>query len=418
VTSLSIDGLTITELTPKGKFAVWASVVSALFLSQIAYNIGEFPVTTEFACYALIALYLLVSGYASVRPFTLILYLVAAACAVLTMKLTTSSASWTSLLLLFALYAPFSFRLSRQQDLEPIQQYLQSAYVSAATVIAGIAIVQLVLVNATKADALTNIYFLLPESIRGGGTYTFLREGGGIIKANGFFLRESADLSIVTGLALIIEYFSKARWRVLGILTAGLFCSLSGTGLLALAVGLLMPRSLNRVPVFLASSLVFVLMLFVLSNSQIPGLNLFFDRLYEFETPGTSGYARFVAPMDLVRLNLDTGGTTMWLGNGAGSFFRTVPLLGIAYEISDPTWAKLIFEYGFIGFALIFAIFVSRVYSSGLRAEMCNYILFVWISTAEVLKVELILLVWLLTLVPQADRRSKRTNFSVVPGIQ
>jgi hypothetical protein len=405
VTNLSIDGLTNAELTPKAKFAVWASVLSALFFSQIAYNIKDFPVSTEFIAYALIALYLLMSDYASISLPVLILYIVAAALACLTMLLTSSPTSWTSLVLLLALYAPFCFRLTRAGDLEPIQQYIESTYVSAATVIAAIAVAQTLLVNGLGARVLTNIYFILPSGIRGGGTYSWLREGGSIVKANGFFLRESADLSVVTALALTIEYFTRARWRILAILAAGLLSALSGSGLVALVIGFLMPRSLNRVPVFIISSLAFILALFVLYNAEIPGLNLFFGRLSEFDTPGSSGYARFVAPLDMVQMNLDEGGTTLWLGHGSGSFLRTNGLLGVKYEISDPTWARLIFEYGFIGFALISAIFVSRTYSSDLRPEICNFILFVWMTNAQVLKVELILLVWLLTVVTQVRRR-------------
>jgi len=406
VTDLTIDELTNAELTPKGKFAVWSSVLSILFFSQIAYNIGDFPVSTDFACYALIALYLLMSGYASLSLSALMLYLIAVALACLTMVLTTSSASWTSLLLLFVLYAPFTFRLQNRQDLELIQQYIQSTYVSAAAVISVVAVVQFVLVNGLGATALTNVYFALPEGIRGAGTYAFFREGGGMVKANGFFLRESSTLSIVAALALIIEYFASARKHILAILAVGLFCSFSGSGFLALALAFLMPRSINRLPLFLVSSLVFILVLFLAYKSEIPVLTVWFDRLSEFETPGTSGYARFVAPMDMVQLNINEGGATMWLGNGSGSFLRSIGLLRVKYEVNDPTWAKLIYEYGLVGLGLISTFFAVRLYSSDLRPEICNYILLIWISGGLVLKPDFVLMVWLLTLVPQTYSRS------------
>lgn len=402
-TSLDIDELTITRM---GKFAVWSSVLSILFFSQIAYNIGEFPVSTEFACYALISLYLMVSGYASLSTLSLTLYLAAAALGCLMMHMTTVQASWTSLLLLFLLYLPFCFRLATQPDIESVQQYVQSTYVLAATIIAAIAVAQIVLINGFGASAFQNIYFGLPEGIRGAGSYTWLREEGGIVKANGFFLRESADLSIVTALALLIEYFTKARWRILAILAAGLLCSVSGSGILALVFAFLLPRSLKRVPVFLISSLIFSLVLWVLYNSELPGLNLFFDRFSEFNTPGTSGYARFTAPLDIIQRNLDAGGTSAWLGNGAGSFLRSTSLLGLKYEIGDPTWAKLAYEYGLIGLCLITTAFAIRMYSSGLQPEICNFIVLSWIGNAMVSKVEFALLFWLLTLVPRTSGRS------------
>src|SRR6202022_838159 len=101
-------------------------------------------------------------------------------------------------------------------------------------------VVQIVLVNIVGISELTNVYFILPEGIRGAGTYTFLREGGGFVKANGFFLRESAVLSVVPALALIIEYFTRARWRIPAIRAAGLFCSFSGSGVFAIALGFLL----------------------------------------------------------------------------------------------------------------------------------------------------------------------------------
>lgn len=395
------------ELSPKGRLAIRGAVISTLFLTQIAYNIGEFPVTMEFVCYASLATYLLLSGNAAVSVPTFCLYSSTILFAIVTMRLTTLPASWSSLLLLFALYAPFSFRLRAGLGLQGVHQNIQSTYVSAATVIAAIAVVQFVVVNATKINALTNIFFILPEAIRGGGTYTFMREGGSLIKANGYFLRESADLSLLTALALLIEFSTRARLSVIGILGAGLLSSVSGSGILALLLGLALPRTIARVPLFVVSSVALLLALFVLYYADIPGINsLFFDRLSEINQPGTSGFARYVAPMSMVQLNLDHGGSTMWLGNGAGSFFRSTILLRVKYEIADPTWAKLTFEYGLVGFVLITSILLARLYSSALDARVCNYLLLIWASNSTVLKIQYILVIWLLTLVPTMSHRS------------
>jgi hypothetical protein len=402
-TNLSIDELTGTQITPMGRFAIWSSLLSVLFLTQIAYSIGDFPVSTVFLCYAMTALYLLTSGSASFSLLILMLYLIAAVVASLTMVLLKSPlTSWTSLLLLSVLYAPYPFRLKSEPDLASVQQYIERAYVAAATVIAAIAVVQIILVNGFGASSLTNIYFVLPNEISAAGNYTFLRTTGEIVKANGFFLRESTELSLVTALALIIEYFTRARYHILSILAAGLFCSLSGAGFLCLIVGFVMPRwSLNRVPHFLLYSLVFIAAFFILYYSEIPGLNLFFDRLSEFNTAGTSGYARYAAPMNMVQQNFDEGGTTMWLGHGAGTYLRSTRLLGLKFEINDPTWAKLIYEYGLVGFTMISTLFIVRVYSSALKPEVCIFILFDWISSPALLSAGFVVIFWLLTLVPR-----------------
>jgi hypothetical protein len=401
------------QLTATAKFAIWASVISTLFLSQIALNIGTFPASTELVCYALFAVYLLVSGYASLSFASLTLFLTAATLACFRMVLSDSTtSSWTSLLLLLALYSPFSFHLKKQEDLQAVQRYIQYAFISAAIVIAVIATAQIIFVNV-GISSFKNIYFILPEAIRGAGVYTFTREGGGLVKANGFFLRESADLSIVTGLALMIEYYTRKRLRVLGILGAGFVCSFSGSGIFAIVAGFLLPRSISRIPMLFAAALGLTVSLFLLYNLEIPGLSIWFDRLSEFTTPNTSAYARFVAPLEMVQRSFDNGLDTTWLGNGGGTLLRDIQVLKLKYEINDPTWAKLIYEYGLLGFSLFLSIFLIRIYSSSQRVEICNFILFSWMSFGLVLKPGFVLIVWLLTLAPQMHRRAavKKPNF-------
>jgi MFS family permease len=405
VTNPAGDSRSSAELTSKGKLAIRSAIIAFLFLSQVAYNIGDFPLSVDFICYALCAAYLLMSGYVALDFLSFSLFTGAAALAALRIPFSGSSTSWTSLLLLLALLAPFSFRMTDRHDLGSVQEYIQDTLVSAASVIGVIAIVQLFLVNAVKSPLLTNIHFVLPDAIRGAGNYAYTREGTGLIKANGFFLRESATLSILMGLALMIEYYGKARLRILAILGAGLICSFSGSGILALIAGFVLPRSIGRIPVFIASLVGVVAVLSVLYIADIPYLDAWFDRLEEFTTPNTSGYARFVAPFEMVSHSLEEVGST-WLGKGAGSYLREIMLLRVKYEVNDPTWAKLIYEYGVLGFILVSSIFVIRLFSSNMRIEVCNFLLFVWLSGGLLLKPDFTLMVWLLTLVPKRYPRS------------
>ncbi|MGY3424009.1 hypothetical protein ACVWZW_004484 [Bradyrhizobium sp. F1.13.4] len=183
------------ELDSVGKFAVWWAIASVLFFNQIAYNIGDFPVASDLICYAFFTAFLVVSRHAAVSMPTLYLLTCTIALSLLRIPFSSSQSSLSSLLLLVAGYSPFIFRLQRRPDIGYVHDYILKAYVTAATVIAAVAVVQIVLVNITKLDVLTNIYFILPKDIRGAGAYTFLREEGGIVKANGFFLRESGELS-------------------------------------------------------------------------------------------------------------------------------------------------------------------------------------------------------------------------------
>jgi hypothetical protein len=400
------DQLTM-ELTATGKFMIWSSLASALFLTQIAYNIGEFPVALDLICYALFTLFLLLSGYAALSVPSLLLFTCAIALAAFVIPFARSSTSWSSLALLAALYFPFSLRLPPRPNLEVVQEYILNAYITAASAIAAIAIVQLVLVNAAHVQALGNIYFVLPEAIRGAGSYTFFREGGGgIVKANGFFLRESADLSFMTALGLIIEFNARKRLHILGLLAAGLLASLSGSGFIALFAGLVLPRSINKILTFFVSATGLFLLIFVLYKMDIPFLSLWFSRFSEFSTPNSSAYARFVAPWEMLQYSFDDGIVTTWLGNGAGSFFRDITKARFQYEVSDPTWSKLTYEYGLVGLMLVSSIQIIRLYSSALRAEVCNFLLLGWFSFAFLLKPSYTLIFWLLSLVPRMNPRS------------
>jgi hypothetical protein len=345
-----------------------------------------------------------VSGHASLSVPSLFIYISAIALAAFRIPFATSSTSWSSLLLLTALYAPFCFRLASPHNLEPVLNYALKIYVLAASTIAAIAVAQFVLVNGAKIRALTNVYFVLPTSIRGAGSYTFLREEGGVIKANGFFLREAADLSLVTGLALLIELRSNKRPIMLSLLSAGLLCSFSGSGIIAVFAGLLLPKTFGRIPAFVVSAVGLLLLLTLLYGLDLAFLKPWFDRLSEFGKTGTSGYARFVAPMEMVQISFDGGVLKTWLGNGAGSFFRDLGLGKFGYEIADPTWAKATYEYGLLGSLLFLTLVIMRLYSSSLNVEACHFLLVSWISFSFLLKPGYSSLIWLLTLVPNMRR--------------
>src|SRR6266536_2179702 len=102
------------ELTALGKLAVWSTIASVLYLNQIAYNVGEFPIAFDLPCYALFTLYLLFSGNGAVSVPSLYLLTCAVALAAFRIPFSSSPTSWSSLMLLCVAYAPFVFRLRRQ----------------------------------------------------------------------------------------------------------------------------------------------------------------------------------------------------------------------------------------------------------------------------------------------------------------
>ncbi|MEY9123715.1 uncharacterized membrane protein (UPF0136 family) [Bradyrhizobium yuanmingense] len=406
------DGARV-ELTRLAKFAIWCSVISLLFLPQIAINIGEFPASTDLFCYLAFSAYLLGSGFAALEASIAVLWLVIAAVASSRISYSAEPTSWSSLLLLLCLYAPFSVRLVHRDGIEHVATYVQSTFVFLTAIISAIAVLQLFAINVLKAPGIINIAFVLPDEIRGAGTYSFFRESGGIVKANGFFLRESATLSVLTAIGFMLEYHSaQRRILVIILLLAGLLSSVSGSGILIVMVAFLVPTSLRKIPLFL-TTLIFLSALLAY-GSEIPGLGLWLDRLSEFDSRGSSGYARFVAPLQMLERSIEKGSVAIWLGNGGGSYLRTVAALQLKYEINDPTWAKLIYEYGLAGFCIVTALFACRLYSSRLRPEICNAILYAWISAGSVLKPDFVLLVWMLSMV----HKGPKPVFRAAPGVR
>ncbi len=88
-------------------------------------------------------------------------------------------------------------------------------------------------------------------------------------------------------------------------------------------------------------------------------LNLSFtlSRAGEFDSERSSGYIRYIAPLHLLLDAARADPNSLWLGHGPGTIFRTQT----GYEFHDPTWAKLIFEYGVLGFAAFVALFASTL---------------------------------------------------------
>jgi len=68
---------------------------------------------------------------------------------------------------------------------------------------------------------------------------------GSHYKSNGFFFHEPSDFSFVMALGLVVEWVGQKRPLRLGCHALALLLTYSGTGLFALAIGLLFPLGLK-----------------------------------------------------------------------------------------------------------------------------------------------------------------------------
>ncbi|HEV8550228.1 MAG TPA: hypothetical protein VGQ57_14390, partial [Polyangiaceae bacterium] len=179
--------------------------------------------------------------------------------------------------------------------------------------------------------------------------------------------------SFLMGLALIAEWHSFRRTARLACFGLALLLTYSGTGLLVLFIAMLFPLgrgTLVRLAVLGAAG---AIVLFLLGDA----LNLWFTlgRLDEFGAERSSAYIRYIAPFRLIADTLGSTGWSAWLGHGPGAIARETA----AYEFHDPTWAKLLFEYGIFGAFACVGLFVvalrTPVVPERLRAVLfCSWL--------------------------------------------
>lgn len=256
-------------------------------------------------------------------------------------------ASMGSMFLLMVIYLPFVFSMSAHPDNRG--HWLWTMRVLSNTLLVGAAagILQFYAQFVIRAPWLFDISVLIPEGIRAQGIYNSTIPVGSFFKANGIFFREPSNFSYMMAFGLLIELAVFKRIKRMLCFGLALVLSYSGTGLLALAIGLALTlRAKMMVQVGIAAAIVLVAN--ALTGDPL-NLAFTFGRTGEFSAPGSSAYARYVAPMQVVDTFISATDWSLWVGNGPGLFLRTAA----AFEAHDPTWAKLLFEYGLLGFILV-----------------------------------------------------------------
>ena len=186
--------------------------------------------------------------------------------------------------------------------------------------------------------------------------------GSTIIKSNGVFFLEPSMLSQFMALAIIIEllYFNNLKRLAVYILTIAV--TFSGTGIIMLfAVVPFLILKKKKFFLFFALTI-----LFVSAPIWAPyvGLEKQIERATEITDERTSGYARFISMVPFIRDNILPETDTFLFGRGSGSIpWDDGFVLKVDYEIFNPSWAKLMFEYGVIG-SLFYMIFILYIFKS------------------------------------------------------
>src|SRR5690606_25537945 len=129
---------------------------------------------------------------------------------------------------LIVIYMPFVFCFKAIKKKDEIKEYALNKFLSFTLIIAVLAIFQFVFQFVISGSWLFNIALFLPEQIVSSGNWNTAINAGGFFKANGFFHREPAGLSLLLGFAILLEMLRQRRVRRLAIYGLALILTFSG----------------------------------------------------------------------------------------------------------------------------------------------------------------------------------------------
>jgi hypothetical protein len=329
---------------------------------------------------AMLAIYpfLAVAGLAGQLVLSLertLLYGVCMAVALSSLLFNEQGASFSSFALLGAMYLPFVFVLRRGALADEDASWIYARFLDVCVVCAAAGVAQFALQFVIHERWLFDYSGYIPSSLRMNGIFNTVIPVGSLNKSNGFFFREPSGFSFLMALGLIAEAVSSRRpWR-LALMGAALLLTYSGTGILALLLASSYPLGVKTVlrlaGIVLAGALVFWLL------GDALDLSFTLGRVSEFSSDSTqsSGYIRYVAPGRLVGETLVDTPFSAFIGHGPGTIFDKLR----SYEFHDPTWAKLLFEYGALGFVGFLSLFLLTLRRRSLPIQLRAALFWGWL---------------------------------------
>jgi hypothetical protein len=174
-----------------------------------------------------------------------------------------------------------------------------------------------------------------------------------VYKSNGVFFLEPSFFCQFLAIAMVAELLLGPRTLRLLVLTAGLVCSYSGTGLTMLALFLpffFLHHGYSRL--FFFAALVSLVLIFF---GDALSLDAFTRRLGEFSDVQSSGWGRFLSMFRVLQKVVLANDLTFLFGRGPGTVQEEFRLF--SFNAFDPTWGKVIYEYGLLGSLVYFRFF-------------------------------------------------------------
>jgi hypothetical protein len=390
-----------------------ALLASALFLQRFGLPFFDTRLSFTLVFAALILVHQFVSGRLFIQHDRLVWYLVFVLAATSSLCLNFERSRLTSYGLVVLIY--FLFTLRRPSTPNQYKSTLQG-FQFLVLILSCLAILELPAQFIVDSRKMMMFFGIFPDSVlpvngmggrTGVNTMGTLSAAGGVLKSNGIFLEEAAEMSQIAALGILIEILEFRRPRYLIMLTLGFLLAYGGTGSTILLVSLPLAFLANRKaqpPLMLVG-----LFAFGLLAAGVFDLSTFTSRIGEFEDTHSSGFERFVAPFWAAAEYFPTASLRqLLLGNGPGEGFQSLQG-GLIYRGGDATWFNWIYLYGLIG-VFLFTCFMASCFQRSrcpkpLIVTLIYYYLFVGGSVAGT--VTQIIMVVLCTLNGPEPRRGR-----------
>ena len=321
------------------------TLVCAVFLQKIAMPGTEGSVPINLVFFPAAAFCAFFFNVIEINPTALLWYALFVATGVVSLAVASSArASPLSLGLLLAVQLPLVFRLA--PSLHTLVR-LRGFVSTLGCVCAAVGLVQFTAQFALGSRAAFFLDTSLPDGIvlKGFNPIIPLYYSSTTLKSNGFFFLEPSFFCQFLAVAFVAELLIASRVLRLLLLGAGLLSSYSGTGLTMLA--LFLPVYLVRqgsIQLVAAAAFAGVVLVFFGDAFHIDAVTA---RLSEFSDDRSSGWARFLSMFTVLQDVLLANDFTLFTGRGPGTVQQSFERL--PYLAFDPTWGKLLYEYGLAG---------------------------------------------------------------------
>jgi hypothetical protein len=187
--------------------------------------------------------------------------------------------------------------------------------------------------------------------------------GSSIYKSNGIFMLEPSFYSQILCIGVLIELTMRRRIIFLGCFAAGLVVAYSGTGFMILGAALPVWIIRERKFGLVIAGMIGAVILYLVAADALH-LDVYVKRLSELNVSSsgekdTSAHMRFIAGFSVLDQYVWDSLKDTLFGMGAGTYRNYATKSRVLAW--DPSYIKLVFEYGFIGAGLYFAFLIRAV---------------------------------------------------------